>query len=186
MSIQTELTRIKNAKAAIKAAIEGKGMTVPDATLLDGMAALIAAIEAGGGSSGGMKYASGSYIPVEDEAVGDQYIFYHNSGIIPRLFMLYAVDVTTTAQDFIMSATLKRPGEASGIVFGIQEAQALYYDYTQYKNMRAGTGSGHFYESVLNEQTAAIMRGHAKSGEKSFLRAGKEYIWLVFSDWESE
>lgn len=49
MSIQTDLTRIKNAKAAIKTAIEGKGVTVPDGTLLDGMAALIESIEAGGG-----------------------------------------------------------------------------------------------------------------------------------------
>lgn len=49
MSIQTDLTRIKNAKAAIKAAIEGKGVTVPDATLLDGMASLIENIQAGGG-----------------------------------------------------------------------------------------------------------------------------------------
>ena len=49
MSIQTDLTRIKNAKAAIKAAIEGKGVPVPDATLLDGMAALIESIESGGG-----------------------------------------------------------------------------------------------------------------------------------------
>ena len=48
MSIQTELTRITNAKAAIKAAIEGKGVTVPDGTLLDGMASLIESIEAGG------------------------------------------------------------------------------------------------------------------------------------------
>ncbi len=51
MSIQTELTRITNAKAAIKAAIEGKGVTVPDATLLDGIAALIDSIEAGGGGN---------------------------------------------------------------------------------------------------------------------------------------
>lgn len=50
MSIQTELSRIINAKAAIKAAIEGKGVTVPEATLLDGMAALIESIEAGGGA----------------------------------------------------------------------------------------------------------------------------------------
>lgn len=49
MSIQTELTRLTNAKAAIKAAIEGKGVTVPDATLLDGMASLIESIQAGGG-----------------------------------------------------------------------------------------------------------------------------------------
>ena len=52
MSIQTELTRITNAKAAIKAAIEGKGVTVPAGTLLDGMAALIESIEAGGGGAG--------------------------------------------------------------------------------------------------------------------------------------
>ena len=49
MSIQTELTRLTNAKAAIQTAIEGKGVTVPSGTLLDGMAALIEAIEAGGG-----------------------------------------------------------------------------------------------------------------------------------------
>ena len=48
MSIQTELTRITNAKAAIKAAVEGKGVTVPDGTLLDGMSSLIESIEAGG------------------------------------------------------------------------------------------------------------------------------------------
>ena len=52
MSIQTELTRITNAKAAVKAAIEGKGVTVPEGTLLDGMAPLIESIEAGGGVDG--------------------------------------------------------------------------------------------------------------------------------------
>lgn len=63
MSIQTELTRIKNAKAAIKAAIEGKGVTVPDGTLLDGMASLIESIEAGGGVE---NVAYGSYTPASD------------------------------------------------------------------------------------------------------------------------
>ena len=51
MSIQTELTRITNAKSAIKTAIEGKGVTVPSGTLLNGMAALIESIEAGGGEN---------------------------------------------------------------------------------------------------------------------------------------
>ena len=51
MSIQTELTRITNAKAAIKTAIEGKGVTVPSDTLLDGMASLIESIEVGGGGA---------------------------------------------------------------------------------------------------------------------------------------
>lgn len=51
MSIQTELTRIIDAKAAIKAAIEGKGVTVPDGTLLDGMVEAINAIETGSGAT---------------------------------------------------------------------------------------------------------------------------------------
>ena len=50
MSIQTELTRLTNAKAAIQSAIEGKGVTVPSGTRLDGMAPLIDSIETGGGS----------------------------------------------------------------------------------------------------------------------------------------
>lgn len=49
MSILTEITRLENAKAAIAAAIAEKGVTVPDGTLLDGMAALIDSIETGVG-----------------------------------------------------------------------------------------------------------------------------------------
>lgn len=68
MSIQTELTRIQSAKAAIKAAIEGKGVTVPDGTLLDGMAELIESIEAGGGEKNlfGAYFETGSIIPASD------------------------------------------------------------------------------------------------------------------------
>ena len=49
MSIQTEITRIESAKTALATAIEGKGVTVPEGTKLDGMAALVDAISAGGG-----------------------------------------------------------------------------------------------------------------------------------------
>ena len=68
MNIQTELTRITNAKAAVKAAIEGKGVTVPDGTLLDGMAPLIESIEAGGGAENlfGAYFETGSIIPASD------------------------------------------------------------------------------------------------------------------------
>ena len=68
MSIQTELTRITNAKSAIKAAIEGKGVTVPDGTLMDGMAALIESIEAGGG---GMKVEVFSITPANEIPYGE-------------------------------------------------------------------------------------------------------------------
>ena len=85
MSIQTDLTRITNAKAAIKAAIEGKGVTVPDGTLLDGMAALIESIEAGGGGATGI--TTGVYIPA---STGYDNVITHGLGVIPKLFAICA------------------------------------------------------------------------------------------------
>lgn len=81
MGIQTELTRIINAKAAIKAAIEGKGVTVPDGTLLDSMASLIESIEAGGGIN-----ATAGTINVSSDT-GD-YILTHGLREVPKFFAI--------------------------------------------------------------------------------------------------
>ena len=68
MSVQSEITRLANAKTAIATAIGGKGVTVPDGTLLDGMAVLIDSIEAGGGAENlfGTYFETGSIIPASD------------------------------------------------------------------------------------------------------------------------
>lgn len=96
MSIQTELARLTNAKAAIQTAIEGKGVTVPSGTLLDGMAALIDAIEAGeaGGNivSGSISWATVPSTRVQTE-------FVHNLGVAPKLFLICpAFDITSPPQ----------------------------------------------------------------------------------------
>ena len=85
MSIQTELTRITNAKAAIKTAIEGKGVTVPNGTLLDGMASLIESIEAGGGG-GGAKSASGTFTLA---SAAFSYQVTHNLGAVPNFALIW-------------------------------------------------------------------------------------------------
>ena len=51
MSIQSEITRIEGAKNNIATAIEGKGVTVPASTKLDGYASLVNSISAGPSSS---------------------------------------------------------------------------------------------------------------------------------------
>ena len=61
MSVQSEITRIESAKTAIATAIEGKGVTVPDGTLLDGMAPLIESIETGGGN-----FVTGTFTTTDD------------------------------------------------------------------------------------------------------------------------
>lgn len=54
MSIASEISRLQTAKADLKTAIEGKGVTVPSSTKLDGYADLVDSIETGGG--GGTMY----------------------------------------------------------------------------------------------------------------------------------
>ena len=95
MSIQTELTRITNAKAAIKTAIEGKGVTVPDGTLLDGMASLIESIEAGGGggTGGGIpspftKVTTGTVLYTSLK-YANTVAFNHGLGVAPKIFAVY-------------------------------------------------------------------------------------------------
>ena len=88
MSIQTELTRITNAKAAIKAAVEGKGVTVPDGTLLDGMAALIESIEAGGGAG----IATGSFTNISQGNYSTEIT--HGLGTIPKIVIILWDDIT--------------------------------------------------------------------------------------------
>ena len=99
MSIQTELTRLTNAKAEIKTAIEGKGVTVPDGTMLDGMAALIESIEAGGGAGielpTGYKVSTGTYTPNTEGTNVEHYIKIASSCPYSnpcRMFCIYRVD----------------------------------------------------------------------------------------------
>ena len=82
-----EAVRLANAKTAIITAIEGKGVTVPDGTLLDGMASLIESIEAGGGDfsiqTGTVTFAE-SYKPSSTPLV-----ISHSLGKTPFAFIAY-------------------------------------------------------------------------------------------------
>lgn len=93
MSVQSEITRLQNAKAAIKTAIEDKGVTVPDGTLLDGMASLIESIEAGGG----VNIVAGTYTPASTQT--NRVTVTHNLGKTPTgvLFAKYHYDINSGA-----------------------------------------------------------------------------------------
>lgn len=127
MSIQTELTRIKNAKAAIKAAIEGKGVTVPDGTLLDGMASLIESIEVGGGGGdfdfsllGGVNFVkSGSFTPAKDTLS----VFVNDNDfltITPKLYIVYTESALTINGKYLPLALVQANiSDDTGFVLGV-------------------------------------------------------------------
>ena len=96
MSVQSEITRIESAKTAIATAIAGKGVTVPDGTLLDGMAPLIESIEAGGGDFSAFPQKidtvlSGSVTPASDAEYITIKDFGNNTSMnyLPRIFIMF-------------------------------------------------------------------------------------------------
>ena len=70
MSISSEITRLTNAKSAIKTAIENKGVTVPSSTKLDGYANLINSISTGGGNGVTLTPTAGDYPVVANGGLG--------------------------------------------------------------------------------------------------------------------
>ena len=162
MSIQTELSRIINAKAAIKAAIEGKGVTVPDGTLLDGMAALIESIEAGGG----FQVALGTFTPAETKALNaiPPLSIKHNAGFTPDVFIFYKTESST--YDMIAISAKGR------ILWG--NSSSYYTCYVMCKG-----------SSLMGE---GVLKSYPLTGEVAYIRsnasthkvtAGQEYRWIA-------
>lgn len=164
MSVQSEITRIENAKAAIKSAIEGKGVTVPDATLLDGMAALIESIEAGGGS-GGAQLAYGTFTPAADTY---DYVVTHNLGVVPDLIVVWSSDASTpsTSKGVLAIGTLAKIGRNAQWLLRYRSS---YYDYFAKTGDISQPRSSHPF-GVVNETSFMVftssMGNYASAGVK--------------------
>ena len=177
MSIQADLSRIINAKSAIKAAIEGKGVTVPDGTLLDGMAALIESIEAGGGggSGTGSGYATGTYTVASDITIGT------------NISKALKIDTGLSEVKFFAFSKNLKPGGPSNyeLISGI-----WVYNNGDYYGIRyhrdASSKSARFAINFNNQYTGNNFYNEG-NGVMSIvgvttatkIYAGTEYLWLA-------
>lgn len=98
MSVQTQIDRLASAKAAIKTAIEGKGVTVPDSALLGAYAALIEGIQAGGSSPSG-NGVYGTYVVASDHTIGisNKNAILINTGLSKINFFAFTLDMFTSS-----------------------------------------------------------------------------------------
>ena len=78
MSISDQITRLNNAKANIKQAIENKGVTVDDSATLDQYPSLIDSIEVGGGNSGDIESVWNIFT---NNGTRGEYLFYNCSAL---------------------------------------------------------------------------------------------------------
>ena len=180
MSVQSEITRLENAKAAIKAAIEGKGVTVPEATLLDGMASLIESIEAGGGA-----IYTESIIP----ATTKEAMLYitHNLGVVPNFAAMYILDDDTSVTDHaylrVKAAFCTNVDDKTTICGGtVYRAKGnASYSMTSYNaNRGAFTDTGAGAGQLVYYATKSGIRFTQYAGSATaYLQAGKTYNILV-------
>ena len=170
MSIQTELTRITNAKAAIKAAIEVKGVTVPDATLLDGMASLIESIETGGGG----KIARGTFIPAENHSLNLPYGIEHNCGFVPDVFIVSKENLAYTQYSIKLAVSFPTSFYSDDYVSIDRSAYTGHaYGWTSANYSLTG-GSG----PIGTETTDKVAYIRSNSANNRVI-AGESYIWIA-------
>lgn len=164
MSVQSEITRIESAKTAIATAIEGKGVTVPTGTKLDGLAALIDSIEAGGG---GFQVALGTFIPAETKLLNSipPVSIEHNAGFTPDAFIFYKAD---TGKYGIIAVSAK------GTILWGNESENFYSCYVMARGSSSmGEGS---LEAFPPTGEVVYIRSSANTHQ---ITAGQEYRWIA-------
>ena len=170
MSIQTDLTRIKNAKAAIKAYIEGKGLTVPDATLLDGMASMLESIEAGCSEN---QLVYGTYTPASDQTAEYGGSFSVEFGFVPDVFVMYPLNSTINRKKNSAVTIIDRPEAHKG-----DKNNTLFNSIATAPNSTGQIGtSNHRYFGAHNVMTETNVNFFGPSG--SLLVGGIEYFWIA-------
>lgn len=178
MSVQSEITRLANAKTALATAIEGKGVTVPDGTLLDGMAALIESIEAGGGGIPGYNIISGTYTPEAD---------------ITKSFTVYGTESLSESSSEIIKIRNACAAFSFPVVTGLDDEistfpcallNAISYGKGASYNAKSSTNgsAGVITNCLKTSQISTANYGLSVNlaGNSSYpLRAGMTYQWVL-------
>lgn len=170
MSVQTQIDRISRAVSAALAAIADKGVTVPDGSNSDSLAALIESIEAGGG--GGAKIATGSFTPAED---CNHYVITHNLGEKPNLAICICKSIVTESFSLLYddgTQRILRYNNASGYLNGLTNPSNSTINLTRPLGSKI-TDSG-----MYNATENTIKAGNELFIYNFFL-TGTQYIWIV-------
>ena len=180
MSIQTEITRIESAKTAIATAIEGKGVTVPDGTLLDGMAVLIDSIETGGGAENlfGAYFETGSIIPASDITTNYTIRFQKDFSNIDGNSTLPFYNFVLWCSIPPGNTSVETPNNSWAWVFIGRRRRNSQFAYGQYLS-GSGSASNATSISKIGRDESAKFTLYCGAGKK--LVAGYVYNWIALA-----
>ena len=174
MSIQTELDRINAAKNDIVSAITEKGVSVPNGTKIDGIAALIAAIAGGDSISmpDGYTMETGIYVPTSDISSTIQIQLEHtfrwsDTGKESACqLMMVGIDICKGTQAAAFGAHVK---------FGVGERN--------HQMVTTTSGCSTSTTVFCNPSSTTTFNVLKLTGTSSYpLKAGHSYLWIVIGE----
>lgn len=136
MSIASEISRLQTAKAGLKTAIEGKGVTVPSATTLDGYPALVSSIPSGGG---GDDWTRPSEWPNLDSINFTNFDGYYLTYDLGQTCELKAIRLCVTTTD--NGAYIVERGTLSSGIFNVAESFEVNNNGMFYQNLDENNGN---------------------------------------------
>jgi hypothetical protein len=145
MSVNTEITRIETAKADIKAAIEEKGVTVPDTTKIDGMAALISAIAGGTELPNGIAGIATGTLKL-DKKPSSYITIQHNMGVKPNVLLMVVEEALPEVVPNLMTHYLQLE-KARAAITSDGNTYINEYEYIKFYYKENGTHSALFGSS---------------------------------------
>lgn len=168
MSIQTELARIKGAKADLQSWVEKNGVTVPDGTLIDGLVELAKTVETGGG--GEYIVEEGQFIPTEN--VKTYGSIEHSLGVAPFFYVIFLSESSS------MNTTI------STSTFMLKCSYTGGSSYKVAKHLSAGLYTANFQHYPVTSATAATEKyiyadSAVINGATFWYIAGKIYKWIA-------
>ena len=176
MSMQTDLTRIKNAKAAIKAYIEGNGLTVPEGTLLDGMASMLESIEAGSGN-----FATGTFTTTDD--ITSNVVINHNLGVKPKFMIVLCTYVSTYTGSSANWLAFYYLYQYDSTFYGhkYQAPSSSKVGFANGAVSESGIGkTGAWYKVNVDETTFTLKQANISS--KYGIGASKSFFWIAYRE----
>lgn len=134
MSIASEITRLQEAKADLKTAIEGKGVTVPSTTRIDGYADLVDDIQTGGGGEPNLQDKSVSYTPTESQQTATVTADSGYDGLDEVSVTVGAIDSEYVGSDIPRNTSSSLLTEGATVI-----APSGYYENSATKTVQMGT-----------------------------------------------
>lgn len=178
MSVQSEITRLANAKTALATAIEGKGVTVPEGTKLDGMAALVEAIEAGGG----MNFVTGTFTTTDD--ITSNIVITHDLGVKPKLFFVAcSVDIkgayTSSNPKVMVFAYFMMRNDKTWYLCRYQNVDYSNSEYDKDLVSNSGTGTTGLWSRFNIDETTVTLK-QSKINSTYGIGASTDFFWIAY------